>query len=201
MPGTRDIKSNLGDVVFPNHLRKSPSLQSRIGFHGEEERSGDRGGGRYWHSRSATREPPVSPGDSAFPARSFTLAREIAEGRTEGTEAAEERNTLIMFQRRGYTRENKIRAKSLTVRDRQRRRNVHEILILKILLIRSFFRKYDLDSSYSVCLCCFIQFIVILFSRNYCRYFYRNKYLHSSLPFPHFLCQAQLCTCARAWEI
>lgn len=91
--------ANLEDVIFPDHLqsRSSSHAFAGRGFHGgEAEKRQD------IESQSATRDSVVSPGDSAVPARSFALVREIMNGHTKREAEPGGRNTLIMSQRREY---------------------------------------------------------------------------------------------------
>lgn len=106
MLGTRDFGSDFRRRYFPGSSPKSLVFPR---FHRSEFsrwRSGER---KNIESQSATRDSVVSPGDSAVPARSFALVREIMNGHTKREAEPGGRNTLIMSQRREYG-ENKIRA-------------------------------------------------------------------------------------------
>jgi len=98
-------RANLEDVIFPDHLqsRSSSHVLADRSFHGVAEKRKR----KNIESQSATRDSVVSPGDSAVPARSFVLVREIMNGHTKREVEPEGRNTLIMSQQRKYG-ENKI---------------------------------------------------------------------------------------------
>lgn len=106
MLGTRDFGSEFRRRYFPGSSSESlifPRFR-RPEFSPAEKRTR-----KDIESQSATRDSVVSPGDSAVPARSFALVREIMNGHTKREAEPGGRNTLIMSQRREYGK-NKIRA-------------------------------------------------------------------------------------------